>query len=312
MRKTSVLYAVVALIVFAVGAAFAQGHRKPMTNDDVVAMVKAGLPDETILHAMQEQDTDFDGSAAALINLKNQGVSVKVIDAMLDANKHHASSPASAASGSASGTAAGSGQDNPPASGAQQPGNGFAGGTQNSPGATPAGSAASAPAHTSFFDKLSQVQNQVTSAVQQTQGTAQQLQGTAQQMRGAAHTGQGTSAPAAPSAPALPAVTPAASASPAPPAAPTQAAQQSALQQQRQQQWAARQAALQQRRQQQAAASPNQAALQQQRQQQAAAVQQRVAKLTACRDQAVKARQSGDANYQKNYTACVQAAMQSK
>jgi hypothetical protein len=56
---------------------------KRLTNADVVAMVKAGLPETTVILAIQKGPTAFDTSPEALIQLKNQGVSPKVLDAML-------------------------------------------------------------------------------------------------------------------------------------------------------------------------------------------------------------------------------------
>lgn len=74
------------LLVFALlltTACFAQQATKPLTNDDVTAMVKSSLPEEVILNAIQANDTGFDTSASGLIALKNAGVSAKVMDAML-------------------------------------------------------------------------------------------------------------------------------------------------------------------------------------------------------------------------------------
>lgn len=58
---------------------------KPLTNDDVVRMVKAGLPESTIVGAMQVSQTEFDVSPAALIALHDAGISQVLMDAMLAA-----------------------------------------------------------------------------------------------------------------------------------------------------------------------------------------------------------------------------------
>ena len=63
----------------------AQNTSKPLSNEDVVSMVKAGLPSSTITGAIQSQDTAFDLSAAGLISLKKSGVSQPIMDAMLAA-----------------------------------------------------------------------------------------------------------------------------------------------------------------------------------------------------------------------------------
>jgi hypothetical protein len=62
-----------------------KSEKKPLTNADVVSMVKAGLGESTIVLAIQHSASDFDTSPQALIALKNQGVSQKVLDAMLTA-----------------------------------------------------------------------------------------------------------------------------------------------------------------------------------------------------------------------------------
>jgi hypothetical protein len=77
------------------GFALAQNKDKPLTNDDVVAMVKGGLPETTIVNAINAQDSNFDVSATALIKLKQQAVNAKIMDAMLAAaNKKHSVAPA--------------------------------------------------------------------------------------------------------------------------------------------------------------------------------------------------------------------------
>ena len=64
-----------------------QQQHKAVTNADVVAMVEAGLPENTIILAIHKGPSDFDTSAQALIQLKNQGVSPGIMDAMLQAGK---------------------------------------------------------------------------------------------------------------------------------------------------------------------------------------------------------------------------------
>lgn len=53
------------------------------TDADVVAMVKAGISESTILLAIENGPNRFDTSPAALIELKNQGVPDTVIQAMV-------------------------------------------------------------------------------------------------------------------------------------------------------------------------------------------------------------------------------------
>jgi hypothetical protein len=77
----------------------AQSQPKPLTNEDVVAMFKAGLPASTITAAVQSEENTFDLSAAGLIALKKNGVSQQVMDAMIAASakkKEAAAAPATA------------------------------------------------------------------------------------------------------------------------------------------------------------------------------------------------------------------------
>lgn len=195
MRKMSVLFGLVVFTLFTGSISFAQGHAKPMSNDDVVTMVKAGLPDATVISAIHAQETNFDDSASALVNLKKQGVSSKIMDAMLAASSKHrdsAATPPAAAGESAT----------PPASGTQN---------SASPAAGQPQASTAAPAHHSgFFGRLRQVQDQVNGSMQQAQGAVQQAQGTVQQAQGTVQSplGQQSSAPGQTVAPATLSATP--------------------------------------------------------------------------------------------------------
>jgi hypothetical protein len=327
MKRMRVFSVLIVLALLAGAAAYAENHAKAMTDDDVIAMVKAGLPDDTILSAMNGQATDFDVSATALVNLKTQGVSVKVIDAMLAASKKQHDTPSNFSAAPASGSSTSSAQSPqgeqfaPATTSAQPSGNNPQGGAQNSPAAGGASAnAGGAPAqHTNFFDKLNQTQNQITGTIQQGQSNYQQVRGGMPGRQQTNAAGQATGSmpgaagynaqPAAPNANQS-----AANAAAANQAAANQAAAQARLQQQ-QRDLAARQAALQQQRQQQAAAdqqrqqqlAERQAAAQQQRQQQLAENQKRAAKNAACREQAAKAYPKGGPDFAKAYTSCIQA-----
>jgi hypothetical protein len=78
-----------AVLLLAAGAAFSQSS-KPLTNDDVVQMVKGGFDESTTVAAIDAADTNFDTSVQALMALKTAGVSEKVISAMLGAMKKKA------------------------------------------------------------------------------------------------------------------------------------------------------------------------------------------------------------------------------
>lgn len=57
---------------------------KPLTNTDVGKMLRAGLSENIVIRVIQVSNTHLDTGAAALIELKNQGASEGVLDAVLD------------------------------------------------------------------------------------------------------------------------------------------------------------------------------------------------------------------------------------
>jgi uncharacterized membrane protein YgcG len=77
---------IAAVLLLAAGAAFSQAG-KPLSNDDVVQMVKGGFDESTTVAAIDAAETNFDTSVQALMALKAAGVSEKVISAMLAAAK---------------------------------------------------------------------------------------------------------------------------------------------------------------------------------------------------------------------------------
>src|SRR5450432_1854000 len=60
----------------------AAGKQKPLTNDDVIKMAKAGLDDDVIISTVQANANAFDLSPDGLIALKKGGVNSKVLHAM--------------------------------------------------------------------------------------------------------------------------------------------------------------------------------------------------------------------------------------
>lgn len=85
MLSRQVLGAILAVGLAAAGlatVAAAQDTTKFLTNDDIVAMVKAGQSTDAILNAIQTRGTDFDVSLDAVVQLKKSGVPKEVIDAM--------------------------------------------------------------------------------------------------------------------------------------------------------------------------------------------------------------------------------------
>lgn len=61
----------------------AEAAPSPVTNAEILEMLKAGFAEETILKSIQLSETRFDTSVAALVELKNAGASEKVVQAML-------------------------------------------------------------------------------------------------------------------------------------------------------------------------------------------------------------------------------------
>src|SRR5215467_12181291 len=78
-----------AVLLIVSGLALAQSS-KPLTNDDVVQMVKGGFDESTTVAAIESSDSNFDTSVQALMALKTAGVSERAISAMLAAAKKKA------------------------------------------------------------------------------------------------------------------------------------------------------------------------------------------------------------------------------
>jgi hypothetical protein len=88
MRAKCILL-LAAILFLSPGIVLSQSN-KPLSNDDVVQMVKGGFDESTTVAAIEAADTSFDTSVQALIALKTAGVSEKVISAMLAATKKKA------------------------------------------------------------------------------------------------------------------------------------------------------------------------------------------------------------------------------
>jgi hypothetical protein len=81
MRRLFLL-CVLCLLLFAPHV-WGQNSSRPLTNADIVRLVKASIPDDTVVLAIQHGKCNFDTSPDALISLSREGVSKKVLDAML-------------------------------------------------------------------------------------------------------------------------------------------------------------------------------------------------------------------------------------
>ncbi|HMH00511.1 MAG TPA: hypothetical protein VK555_03810, partial [Terriglobales bacterium] len=98
MRHHNFVRSLLALFLLIVTGVAAQQKNPALTNDDILTMIKGGLQETTVLNAITANETDFDVSAKALLDLKQAGISDKIIDAMLaaEAKKRNAASAASA------------------------------------------------------------------------------------------------------------------------------------------------------------------------------------------------------------------------
>jgi hypothetical protein len=77
-----VFTALVVLASLALGPA-PSAAQEALTNDDVVKLVKGGLPESVIIQKIRSSPRKFDTSADGLIKLKNAGVPDKIIEAMV-------------------------------------------------------------------------------------------------------------------------------------------------------------------------------------------------------------------------------------
>jgi outer membrane lipoprotein SlyB len=72
-------------------------HAAPMTNDDVIKMVKGGLGEATVIQAIKSGEAGFDTSADGLIRLKQGGVNDKIIQEIIGRGGSAAPAPATQA-----------------------------------------------------------------------------------------------------------------------------------------------------------------------------------------------------------------------
>src|SRR5579864_9338006 len=93
MMKAHYLPKFLVLAYLAVPFAILTQTPKPLTNDDVIQMVKGDMRDEMIIKAIQTEKAAFDTSGQGLVALKNAGVSDKVVTAILDRQSQVTTSP---------------------------------------------------------------------------------------------------------------------------------------------------------------------------------------------------------------------------
>ena len=91
LAPVSKLASVVVFVFLTLPALTAQ-QKNPLTNADVIKMVKSGLAETTIVATIAASDTQFDLSSAGLQSLGQAGVSSKVIRAMRSSSSAYATS----------------------------------------------------------------------------------------------------------------------------------------------------------------------------------------------------------------------------
>lgn len=82
-----------AIILACVFALSTSAQENPMTNADVVSLLKAGLPATVVVSKIRTSKTNFDTSTNAILALNKDGVPSDVISAMLETKGGYSESP---------------------------------------------------------------------------------------------------------------------------------------------------------------------------------------------------------------------------
>jgi len=82
-QKIMVMLMLILFVILLLPSDLGIATEKPLTNDDIVSLVKAGLDDSVIISLIQRSTTQFDLTPHALIELKQAGVSDAIIAAMV-------------------------------------------------------------------------------------------------------------------------------------------------------------------------------------------------------------------------------------
>ncbi len=83
-RTVSILATFLMIAVLCLVAGLTTAAEKTITNEDVTAMVKAGLTDSAIIAAIRRAPSRFDLGPTALVKFRQDGVSNAVIEVMLE------------------------------------------------------------------------------------------------------------------------------------------------------------------------------------------------------------------------------------
>jgi hypothetical protein len=85
MRKRILIF-LMSVVVLAQTFSAAQQSQKPMTNDDVIAMIKNKMPESVVISAIQARPSKFITSTSELIRLQKAGVTENELNAMIAAS----------------------------------------------------------------------------------------------------------------------------------------------------------------------------------------------------------------------------------
>jgi len=88
MKASTIRALLILVLVVAVGLSLPGATslaQEVLTNDSVIQMIKAGLPEAVVIAKIKSTATKFDLKTDSLVNLKKAGVSDKVLEAMVAA-----------------------------------------------------------------------------------------------------------------------------------------------------------------------------------------------------------------------------------
>lgn len=86
LKKVSIPFVVVICLINPLTLR-AQNAKTPLKNGDIIEMLKAGLPESTIILAIKQGPSNFDTSAQGLIQLKKDGASPQILEAILKSSE---------------------------------------------------------------------------------------------------------------------------------------------------------------------------------------------------------------------------------
>jgi hypothetical protein len=81
------------VVVAGMAVAVPASGQSKLTTQDVIKMVKAGLPESVVIATIRASGAAFDLGASAIIELHKSGVSAKIIEAMVETSKKRGEAP---------------------------------------------------------------------------------------------------------------------------------------------------------------------------------------------------------------------------